>query len=113
MISGKVIGKSIDENGNIKVESEYTLTDGSKTTGVTRYHYSMFTPEKVLEDIQAQCRNHMLKVYNLKQCQELIDEDLSQVKVDLESFEYITVHEVKDKDGVVIVPKESIIIDDL
>lgn len=79
MISGKVLSTSIDDNGNIKVKTEYTLTDGTKTTGHTRYNCFNFSQERVLADIQAHCETLMRRVYALKKNPELVTQDLTGI----------------------------------
>ena len=51
MISGKVLSSEIDDNGNIKVKTEYTLTDGSKKIGHTRYNFMNFIYMRVAATI--------------------------------------------------------------
>lgn len=82
MIKGKVIGSTIDDNGNIKVEAEYTLTDGSKVTGKTRYNCFSFSKEKVLVDIKEHCETLMKRVYSLKMNPALANQDLTDIKYD-------------------------------
>ena len=100
MISGQVIGCEIDQNGNLKVATEYTLTDGSKQIGYTRYNCFNFTVENIQEDIKAQCENLMQKIYNLKQNQTLVNTNLSAVKYDCVNAQ------------IQISPTETITIDD-
>ena len=50
MISGNVKKLEIDANGNLRAETEYTLTDGSKVTGHTRYSALNFSTDKVLAE---------------------------------------------------------------
>ncbi len=87
MISGKVLSAMIDENGNIKVESEYTLTDGSKKIGHTRYNAFNFSTDKVLEDVKTHCETLMKRVYGLKKNPELIQTDLSSINYDCSSLD--------------------------
>lgn len=113
MISGRVVKKEIDSNGNIRVETEYTLTDGSKQLGHTRYTWSNFTPENVERDIKSQCDNLMSKVYALKTNQELVNSvDLSKINVEVNSVEVTTTPAVRDISGIVITPATTITIDD-
>ena len=113
MISAQVTGKSIDDNGNIKVTTEYTLTDGSKSIGNTRYNCFNFSEAAVLKDIKDQCENLMRKTYALKQNIELVNTtDLSKVTYECSSVEYVTKPEQKDLQGNITQAKESIIIDD-
>lgn len=82
MISGKVLSSSIDDNGNIKVKAEYTLTDGTKIIGHTRYNCFNFSQERVLANIRAHCETLMRKVYALKKNQELSVQDLTGISYD-------------------------------
>lgn len=113
MISGKVLKSEIDENGNIRVVTEYTLTDGSKKIGNTRYNYVNFSREAVQKDVDTHCETIMKRVWGLKKHQELI----GQVKVDdlskdLSSCDIVTKHAVLDKDGKIVTPEVKITIDD-
>lgn len=100
MISGKVIGKEIDENGNIRVKTEYTLTDGSKKVGSTRYNFKNFSQEMVLKDVQAHCKTLMVKTYALKKHLELIDTvDLSDTEVNLSEVQVMMTAPEYDSDG--------------
>ena len=112
MISAKVLVSEIDQNGNIKVATEYTLTDGSKQIGHTRYSAQNFSKEKILEDVKSQCENLMRKTWNLKQNQELVKTVVNDIAFTCESVELVTKPEVKDLDGTIIQAKESITIDD-
>jgi hypothetical protein len=112
MISGQAKSITIDENGNLKVATEYTLTDGSKQTGHTRYNCFNFSKDMLLKDIQSQCENLMRKTYNLKQNVELAKVDVSDVSFECSSVEFVTKPEIKDEKGVITQAKESIIIDD-
>ena len=114
MISGRVIGKQIDENGNIKVQTEYTLSDGSKVIGNSRYAFHNFTKEKVLVDIKAHCESLMIKTFSLKEHQKMIKSvDLSDVVYECESVEITVKPEVKNLDGTISKPKETIIANDI
>jgi len=112
MISGRVIGKEIDENGNIKIATQYTLTDGSKKTGYTRYNARNFSEAKVLADVKQHTETLMVKTWNLKQNQTLVTTDLSGVQHDCNSVEITITPAVMDKDGNVTTPAEKITIDD-
>ena len=112
MISGNVKGIAIDDNGNLKVETEYTLTDGSKTIGHTRYSAQNFSKDKILEDVKSQCENLMRKTWNLKQNQELVKTIVNDVAYTCESVELVTKPAVTDIQGNVITPAEKITIDD-
>lgn len=113
MISGSVKGIAIDDNGNLKVETEYTLTDGSKTTGHTRYSALNFSKDKILEDVKSQCENIMRKTWNLKQNQELVKTIVNDVAYICSSVELVTAPAVVDiKTGLEITPATKITIDD-
>ena len=113
MISGQATAIAIDDNGNIKVTTEYTLTDGSKTIGHTRYDCFNFSLVKIEEDIKSQCENLMRKIYNLKQNQELVTTDVTPVSYTCNSVEVITKPPVYAPDGITIItPAEKITIDD-
>jgi hypothetical protein len=112
MISAKVLNASIDENGNLKVATEYTLTDGSKQTGHTRYSAQNFSKDKILEDVKSQCENLMRKTWNLKQNQVLKDTKVDDITYSCESVELVTKPEIKDLEGKITQAKESITIDD-
>ena len=112
MITGKVLGTSIDANGNIKVQTEYTLTDGSKTIGHTRYSCMNFSRDAILNDVKSQCENLMRKIYNLKQNQILKDTKVDDINYECSSVESITKPEIKDVEGNITQAKESITIDD-
>ena len=112
MITGQVKGIAMDDHGNLKVETEYTLTDGEKTTGYTRYNCLNFSKAKVLQDVKAQCENLMMKIYNLKQNQELARAVVTDVAYECSSFEFVIKPEIKDGLGNIVQAKESIIVDD-
>lgn len=112
MISASVKGIAIDDNGNLKVETEYTLTDGSKTIGHTRYSAQNFSKDKILEDVKSQCENLMRKTWNLKQNQILKDTKVDDITYSCESVELVIKPEAKDVEGTIIQAKESITIDD-
>ena len=113
MISGKVLSKEIDQNGNIKVHAEYTLTDGSKVQGATRYNCFNYSEANVLKDVKTHCETLMRKTYNLKQSQEIIATPFTgEIKYDCSSLEITTKPAVLDKDSNVITPAEKITIDD-
>jgi hypothetical protein len=111
MISAKVLGSEIDDNGNIKVKTEYTLTDGSKTIGHTRYNALNFSKEKILEDIKSQCENIMRKTWNLKQNQKLVDTVVNDITYTCEKVELIT-STIVDKNKPEIESIKKITIDD-
>ena len=113
MISGQVKKCEIDTNGNLRVETEYTLTDGSKTTGHTRYSCINFSRDNILKDVKQHCETLMQKTYNLKQNQLLKDTKIDDIKYDCTSVEVVTKQAVYDKDGItVLTPAEKITIDD-
>ncbi len=112
MISGKVIGKEIDQNGNIMVSTEYTLTDGSKKVGHTRYNFINFSEATVLKDVKTHCETLMRKVYALKKHQELINIAFNDIEHTCTSLEIIIKPAVKDEDGNIVTPAEKITIDD-
>lgn len=107
MISGQVKKSEIDENGNIKVEIEFTLTDGSKTTGYTRYNAFNFSRDKLEKDVKQHCETLMKKVYSLKTNQELLATKIDDISYECTS---VVIPEIKDKDGNII--QASITIDD-
>ena len=111
MIRGEAKSIEIDDNGNLKVATEYTLTDGSKQIGHTRYNCFNFSKDMLLRDIQSQCENLMRKTYNLKQNVELSKVDVSDVAFECSEVEVVTKPEIRI-DGVVTQAKESITIDD-
>jgi archaellum component FlaC len=112
MISGQVTGIGIDDHGNIKVTTEYTLTDGSKSIGNTRYSFENFSKAKILEDVKSQCENLMRKVYTLKANQELIKTKVDDISYECESVELTTKQAITDITGNILTPKETITIDD-
>lgn len=112
MISGSVVNKEIDINGNIRVTTEYTLTDGSKILGTTRYNFLTFSAAQMLQDIKDHCETLMRKIYNLKENQRLVLEDVGVIQYVCESAEIITKPAVHDKDGTIITPAETLTIDD-
>jgi hypothetical protein len=112
MISGVAKRIEIDANGNLRVETEYTLTDGSKTIGHTRYSALNFSLDMIEKDIKSQCENLMRKIWNLKQNQELVKTDVTGVSYECSSVKIVTKPEMKDKDGIIIQAEESITVDD-
>jgi hypothetical protein len=96
MISGRAISCELDENGNIKVGAEYTLTDGTKVTGFTRYDCIGFSKELLAADIKAHCETLMRKIYNLKQNQALVNTDVTDVTYSCETMETVVVPQKKD-----------------
>jgi hypothetical protein len=113
MISGQVIGKELDQNGNIKVIIEFTLTDGSKITKNLRYNFINFTEAKILEHVQRHCEQLMVKAYSLKRHTELVGTtDLSGVHYDCTSAEVITKPAEYDAAGDLISPEEKMTVDD-
>lgn len=113
MISGKMIDKQIDENGNIKVTTEYTLTDGSKVQGATRYNCFNYSKAKILEDIKTHCETLMRKTYNLKQNQTIIATPFTdEIKYDCLSIEIVIKPAEYNEDGSIKTPTEKITIDD-
>jgi hypothetical protein len=112
MISGQVIKKEIDSNGNIKVETEYTLTDGSKQIGHTRYDCFNYSEAQVLADIRSQCENLIRKTYNLKQCQTIVAEPLPSISYQCSEVEVVTKPAIMDAQGLVLTPAETMTIDD-
>ena len=113
MITGKVLNAQIDQHGNVKVATEYTLTDGTKIIGHTRYNFINYTREKVLEDVKTHCETLMKKVYGLKKHQELINEvNLSNAEYSCSSMELVIKPEKKDPQGNIIQVKETITIND-
>ena len=114
MISGKVLSKEVDAHGNIKVYTEYTLTDNSKVQGAVRYNCFNYNEAKVLEDVKAHCETLMKKTYALKQNQTLVATPFTgEIKHDCSSMQVMTKPPVYDTDGVTIItPAEYITIDD-
>ncbi len=112
MISGKVLSTVIDENGNIKVQAEYTLTDGSKKIGHTRYNFVNFSAEAIQKDVKTHCETLMKRVYALKAHQEMILIDMTNIKYDCTSVEMIIKPAVTDVEGNITTPAETLTIDD-
>lgn len=113
MISGQAKSIVIDENGNLKVTTEYTLTDGSKTIGHTRYSALNFSLDLLQKDIKSQCENLMRKVWNLKQNQELVKTDVTGISYICEGTNITTKQPVYDTDGkTILIPAETITVDD-
>jgi len=72
MISAKVKLATLDQKtNNILVATEYTLTDGSKVTGHTRYSYHNYSREKVLADIQQHCETLVANIYRVSQLERI------------------------------------------
>jgi hypothetical protein len=111
MISGRALSCEIDENGNIRVATEYTLTDGSKQIGHTRYNCFGFSTDAIAKDVKAHCETLMKKVYALKANQALVNTDLSGITYECNDVEVVTKPAVMEN-GVVVTPAESITIDD-
>ena len=112
MISGRITGKEIDQNGKIMVHAEYTLTDGTKKTGSAVYNPLYFSAAKVQADVQQHCEILMRKVYQLKQSQVKINEDVSGVQYDCTSAEIVIEEAEYDKDGNETKPEVKITVDD-
>lgn len=112
MIKAKVKNSEVDENGNLKVTTEYTLTDGEKVDGFVIYPALDFSRERVLNDIKWQCENLVRKTHNLKLAQELAEEDLTDIGYECETVEYIKTPEEYDADGVKTKEAEVITISD-
>jgi hypothetical protein len=112
MISGQVQSSSIDDHGNIRVTTEYTLTDGSKSIGNTRYSFENFSKAKILEDVKQHCETLMRKVYTLKTNQELIKTKVDDISYECESVELVTKQAITDKDGIITTPAVKITIND-
>lgn len=87
MIKGKVLNSAIDQNGNILVKTEYTLTTGAKVIGHTRYNFLNFSKAQVLQDVKAHCETLMSRTYSLKAHQELIKEDITDIQHECISLE--------------------------
>jgi len=112
MITGQAKRIGLDKNGNIIVESEYTLTDGSKKTANIRYNALNFSRESVEKDIQDRCVDLLKKTWLLKQHQELILTKIDDISYQCDSAIIIVKPEVRDKNGVIIQQKETLTIDD-
>jgi len=112
MISGKIVSKEIDQNGNIKVGVEYTLTDSSKKIGYTRYNCFNYSEAEILRDIKSHCETLMRKTYNLKQNQNIVAQALPAIEYICESVEVVSKPAVLDETGNIITPEEKITIDD-
>jgi hypothetical protein len=113
MITGQAKSIELDQNGNILVTTEYTLTDGTKKIGGSRYDAIGFSLEKATKDIQQHCETLMRATYNLKQNQQtVVDIDIAGCNAVCESLEIVAVPEIKDKDGIVIQEMVKITIDD-
>ena len=113
MISAEVKKAELDENGNIKVETEYTLTDGSKKIGHTRYNALNFSKAAIQKDIDTHCETLMTRVYMLKRNQELVNTTVvNDLSKSISSCEIVTKPAVYDKDNVLVTPAEKLTIDD-
>ena len=113
MISARVLSSALDENGNIKVATEYTLTDNSKVTGHTRYNALNYSREAIQKDIDAHCATLMTKVWMLKRHQELMATTIvNDLTKELTSMELTVKPAVYDKNNVLVMPAEKITIDD-
>ena len=113
MISGQVKKVDIDQNGNIRVETEYTLTDGTKTIGHTRYNFLNYSRENIEKDIKSQCENSLRKTYALKAHQDLIKADITDIGYQCSEVEIMTKPPVYSEDGkTIITPAETLMIDD-
>ena len=112
MITGKVLGSTIDDNGNIKVKTEYTLTDGSKTIGHTRYNFFNFSKERILTDVKIHCETLMTKAYGLKRHQELVATKVDDITHQCTQVEITVKPAVLDAQGNITTPAETLIIDD-
>lgn len=112
MISGKVLGCKLDQNSNILVSTEYTLTDGSKTIGHTRYNFLNFSKEKVLKDVKIHCETLLRRVYSLKAHQALVRIDLSDIKHQCLNLRIVVKAAVRDEQGNITTPAVTKVIDD-
>ncbi len=113
MIKAKVLKLTIDENGNLKVETEYTLSDNSKHIGHTRYNTFNFSRENIAKDIKQHCETLMRKVYMLKRHIELLPTTVNDLTHECTSVEVVIQREIKDMiTGVITQPKKTIIVDD-
>ena len=112
MISGKVIGSTIDDRGNIKVKTEYTLTNGMKVIGFTRYNFLNFSKEKILKDVKTHCETLMKKTYGLKQHEELIKTQVDDITHQCTQVELIVKPAELGPEGAVTTPAKTLIIDD-
>lgn len=112
MISGQCKKVELDQNGNLRVETEYTLTDGSKTTGHTRYSCQNFSKEAIAKDVKQNCETLMRKTWNLKQNQVLRETKVDDIAHQCSSVEIVSKPAVYDKDGKVVTAEEKITIDD-
>ena len=113
MISAQVVKAELDENSNIKVETEYTLTDNSKVIGHTRYNALNFSREAIQKDIDTHCETLMRKVWMLKANQGLVTTTtVNDLSKSISSCEIITKPAVLDKDGNIVTPAEKLTIDD-
>lgn len=112
MITGKVVKKEVDENGNIKISTEYTLTDGTKRIGVTRYNFRGFNAGIVKDDIKHHCETLMKKVHGLKKHPQLLNDiDLSGATYECNELEVI-LPEIKNRDGILVQAESTIVIND-
>ena len=114
MIKGKVLGTDIDINGNIQVQVEYTLTDGTKIVKPTKYNFINFSRDAIAADIKKHCEVLMRKVYTLKRHTEIINEiAIADIEHECTSVEIVLKSEVKDPEtGEIITPKETVIATD-
>lgn len=112
MIKGQTKRCYLDKNGNITVETEYTLTDGSKVTGHTRYSCQNFSKEAIAKDVKQHCETLMRKTWNLKQNQVLRETKVDDIAYECSSCEIVSKPAVYDKDGKVTTAEEKITIND-
>ena len=89
MIIGQAKESKIDVNGNLVVDVEYTLTDGSKYTEGLVYSCFSFTKALLLKDIKSKCECLMYKIYNSKQNTILATTDISDVSYQCTSVDWI------------------------
>jgi len=120
MISGRAVSKEIDpRTGAIKVNLEFTLTDGTKVTGksIKMNYNTQFSREKIEVAIKEHCETLMKKAYNIKKNTEIVESTdpltkVNDIKIDITECDLVVTPAVTDKDGNVITPAEVIKIND-
>lgn len=89
MITGQAKSTSIDVNGNLAVNVEFTLTDGSKVNELLKYSCLHFDKAILLKDIKTRCEGYMYKIYNKNQNVELAKTNVTDVIYECTSVERV------------------------
>jgi len=103
-ITGRVCCKTLDGRGNVSVKTEYTLPDGFKSIGYTRYDFRSFSRAQVLLDVKKHCETLLLRAATLQRNSALLPVKIEDISVTCTSAQLLIKQPIYDTTGRISTP---------